>query len=221
MKKILCSIVIICGLQTFVNAQEFRFGLTASPEFCWFGIHGDDIQSDGPRLGFQYGLLFEPTIGSVERYAFSTGIIVNVAGGNISDVDTSLNLEFISNIKAQYIEVPITIKLRTNEVNYMTYYGLFGMTPGINIQARDHIEDGDGNVIAEDLDIRDQTGTENYKLFNVSLTLGAGVEYAMTENTSLTGGIFFQNGFTNVFETSATEENIQLKQFGIRLGVLF
>lgn len=221
MKKILCSIAIICGLQQIVNAQEFRFGLTASPEFCWFGIHGDEIESDGPRLGFQYGLLFEPTIGSVERYAFSTGVIVNVAGGNISDADTATSLEIISNIKAQYIEVPLTIKLRTNEVNYMTYYGLFGMTPGINIQARDHIEDGNGNVLEEDLDIRDQNGTENYKLFNVSLTLGAGVEYAMTENTAITGGIFFQNGFTNVFETAATSENIQLKQFGIRLGVLF
>ena len=221
MKKILCSIMIICGLQQFVNAQEFRFGLTASPEFCWFAIHGDDIQSDGPRIGFQYGLLFEPTIGSVERYAFSTGVIVNVAGGTISDPDSIPSFERFSNIKAQYIEIPLTIKLRTNEVNYMTYYGLFGITPAVNIQARDHIEDGDGNVIEEDLDIRDQNGTENYKLFNMSLTLGAGVEYAMTENTAITGGIFFQNGFTNVFETAATEENIQLKQFGIRLGVLF
>jgi hypothetical protein len=58
-------------------------------------------------------------------------------------------------------------------------------------------------------------------LFNLSLTLGVGAEYSITETTSLTGGIAFQNGFTNVFESSQTDESIRLKQFVFRLGFLF
>ena len=221
MKKIVCLIAIICAFRFSAQAQDFRFGLTASPLFSWFGVGGSELESDGPRLGFQYGLLFEQTIGSVERYAVSTGVIVNITGGNLYATDTISTMEFYSNIKAQYIEIPLTVKLRTNEVNYVTYYGLFGLTPGINIQARYHLEDGDGTVYYDDEDIRDNLDGVEYKLFNLSLTVGAGLEYAMTENTAITGGIFFQNGFLNVFESTATDENIQLKQLGIRLGVMF
>jgi len=135
----------------------------------------------------------------------------------------------------QYIEIPLTIKLRTNEVNYMTYYGLFGLTPGINISARGDVEiDPDPVGISQtDISLKDDNDF-NYKygFFNVSLSVGAGVEYAMTENTAITGGIFFQNGFVNVINDDEStiggvalegrdDNNTTLKQFGIRLGVLF
>jgi opacity protein-like surface antigen len=204
MKKIVCSLAIITLFSGTAIAQEFRFGLTASPLFSWFRVGGEEVESDGPRIGFQYGLIFEPTIGSVERYAFTTGVIVNITGGNLYSTDTS-GKEYYSTVKSQYIEIPLAVKLRTNEVNYMTYYGLFGITPGMNIQARYHLEDGDGNVIIEDDDIRDPTSGDDYNFFNLSLSVGAGVEYAMTENTAITGGIFFQNGFLNVMDNSSTD----------------
>ena len=70
---------------------------------------------------FQYGLLFEPTIGSVERYAISTGVIVNMLGGFLTAEDTTLG-NINTTLRVQYIEIPATIKLRTNEINYFTYW---------------------------------------------------------------------------------------------------
>lgn len=220
MKKIVVVITLTLLTGYTVIAQNFRFGLTASPVFSWFGVGGNEIENDGLKLGFQYGLLFEPTIGGVDRYVFSTGLMINMVGGFLTASD-SVNT-YYSTIRSHYIEVPLTLKLRTNEVNYMRYYGLIGVTPGINIKARYDLEDDNGNLLIDDDNLREKTITgDQWNLFNLSLTLGMGVEYALTETTILTGGIFFQNGFVNVYENSTTSENIQLKQLGLRIGMLF
>jgi len=230
MKKIVCSIAFICVFSGFLQAQQFRFGLTASPVFNWYSIDGDLYSSDGLRFGFQYGILFDQTIGNIERYAFATGLIINMGSGGIAYYDDTTTISTTFTNRVQYIEIPLTIKLRTNEVNYVTYYGLFGLTPGITIKARGDIQfDPDLFGTSEtDIDLRnDNDFNYKYQPVNVSLTIGAGMEYAMTENTALTGGLFFQNGFTNVINdddsgvTGSDDNNTRLKQFGVRLGVLF
>lgn len=72
MKKIILSTLFFCAILSAVQAQQFRFGLTASPVFDWVKVDGELYESVGTKAGFQYGLLFDQTIGSVERYAFST-----------------------------------------------------------------------------------------------------------------------------------------------------
>ncbi|MFI5170747.1 MAG: porin family protein [Chitinophagales bacterium] len=222
MKKIISSALIICAFFTSAMAQEFRFGLTASPVFDWFKVDGDQFENDGTKFGFQYGLLFDQTIGSVERYAFSTGILINYVNGGITGSDTALGLESTLELRVQYIEVPLTIRLRTNEVNYMTYYGQFGLSPGVCIKARGDVS-SNGTLVEEDINFRDKDNIADaqYQLVNVSLTLGAGLEYSLAENTAVMAGIFFQNGFSNVLDDDIDDNNVFVKQFGIRLGVLF
>jgi opacity protein-like surface antigen len=208
------------------EAQEFRLGLTASPVISWFSANGNDVDSDGPRLGFQYGLMVEPTLGGNERYALSTGLMINMVGGFLTAGDDSL--VYNSTLRVQYLELPLAAKLRTNEINYVSYYGLFGLTPGVNIKARYDLKDGNGDFIEdmngdpiEDVNLRGDDLTDKYNLFNLSLTLGAGAEYSITETTTITAGITFQNGFVNVYKSSLTDETIQMKQFVFRLGVMF
>ena len=138
MKKIILSVAIFCMVISTVRAQEFRFGLTASPVFDWLRVEGDQSENIGTKFGFQYGLLFDQTIGSVERYAFSTGLIINYANSGITYIDTVGPVDITSewDAKTQYIEIPLTVRLRTNEINYISYYGQFGVTPGVCIKAR-------------------------------------------------------------------------------------
>ncbi len=224
MKKIILSVAIFCMVIGTVRAQEFRFGLTASPVFDWLRVEGDQSENIGTKVGFQYGLLFDQTIGSVERYAFSTGLIINYANSGITYVDTVGPVDITSewDAKTQYIEIPLTVRLRTNEINYISYYGQFGVTPGICIKARGNYSI-DGTVLYEDINFRetDNESGSQYQMFNVSLTLGAGLEYSMAENTAIMAGIFFQNGFANVIDDDIEDNSSTLKQFGIRLGVLF
>ncbi|HRF77504.1 MAG TPA: outer membrane beta-barrel protein [Chitinophagales bacterium] len=222
MKKIIVTTMFFCALWSTVSAQEFRFGLTASPVFDWARVDGELYENVGTKLGFQYGLLFDQTIGSVERYAFSTGILINYVNVGISSTDTANIISAEWTARSQYIEIPLTIRLRTNEVNYFSYYGQFGLTPGVCIKSRGDLSINDV-AIYEDVNLRDKdnlTGGQ-YQLFNVSLTLGIGAEYSIAENTNLIGGIFFQNGFANILDDDVDDNSAFLKQLGIRVGVLF
>ncbi len=222
MKKIILSIFIFCAVITSLQAQEFRFGLTATPVFDWLKVNGGLYDNAGTQFGFQYGLLFDQTIGSVERYAFSTGIVINYTGEGITSTDTATAITTEWNAKSQYIEIPLTVRLRTNEVNYISYYGQFGLTPGVCIKSRGNLI-VDGTTLYEDVNLRDAnnlTGAQ-YQLLNISLTLGGGIEYSMAENTSIMAGVFWQNGFANILDDNVDDNSALLKQLGVRLGVLF
>ncbi len=222
MKKIIVTTMFFCALWSTVSAQEFRFGLTASPVFDWARVDGELYENVGTKLGFQYGLLFDQTIGSVERYAFSTGIVINYVNVGISSTDTANDISAEWTARSQYIEIPLTIRLRTNEVNYFSYYGQFGLTPGVCIKSRGDLIENDVPVY-EDVNLRDKDNLTDsqYQLFNVSLTLGIGAEYSIAENTNIIGGIFFQNGFANIIDDDVDDNSAFLKQLGIRVGVLF
>ena len=222
MKKIIVTTMFFCALWSTVGAQEFRFGLTASPVFDWARVDGEEYENVGTKLGFQYGLLFDQTIGSVERYAFSTGIVINYVNVGISSTDTANDISAEWTARSQYIEIPLTIRLRTNEVNYFSYYGQFGLTPGVCIKSRGDLTVNDV-ALYEDVNLRDKDNLTDsqYQLFNVSLTLGIGAEYSIAENTNIIGGIFFQNGFANIIDDDVDDNSAFLKQLGIRVGVLF
>ena len=222
MKKIILSTMFFCALWTAVSAQEFRFGLTASPVFDWVRVDGELYENVGTKVGFQYGILFDQTIGSVERYAFSTGVLINYANVGVTSTDTAFDITAEWTARSQYIEIPLSIRLRTNEINYFSYYGQFGLTPGFCIKSRGDLFINDVAFV-EDVNLRDTdnlTGAQ-YQLFNVSLTLGAGTEYSIAENTSIMAGVFFQNGFANILDDDVDDNNTTLKQLGIRIGVLF
>jgi len=222
MKKIILSSLFFCAILTTLRAQEFRFGLTASPVFDWSKIDGGLYEGEGTKVGFQYGLIFDQTIGSIERYAFSTGIIINYVNVGVSVTDTFTDIKTTWTARSQYIEIPLTVRLRTNEINYFSYYGQFGLTPGFCIKSRGDLVVNDVTLV-DDVNLKESdnlTGAQ-YQLFNVSLTLGVGAEYSIAENTNIIAGVFFQNGFANFIDDDVDDNNAYLKQLGIRLGVLF
>ncbi len=220
MKKNISFCLLLIMISTISFGQNFRFGLTFSPQFNWLKAEASNIDKDGMRFGFQYGLLMDFSIKDNERYAISTGFLINHSGGKTIgsfEEGTATAYTLKTNAKLQYIDIPLTVKLKTNEVNYMTYYGLIGVTPSFAIRAR-----GD-KVYEPDPDMK---SFENEKIggdigfANVSLTVGAGVEYSLSENTSVVGGLYFNNGFINIVQDE-DDERTTLNQFGIRIGVLF
>jgi hypothetical protein len=209
-----CSAVLL--LQCLVYSQKVRFGLTASPLFSWYKIDNASIEGDGSRFGFQYGLLVDFNIGEYDRYAFSTGMLVSHNGGNWIASDTA-NKEIVA-IKSmlQYLEIPLTLKLKSNDINYILFYGQFGVTPSVNIRARGDIETtiDTAHFFEENVKVTD------FNIFNMSLSVATGIEYQLTENTSLVAGIFFNNGFLNLFKDD-DDDKITLNNLGIRFAVMF
>lgn len=214
--------------------QGVRFGLTFSPNLSWVKPDGQDNEKTGNRFGYSFGLLVDVPIGDNENYAFATGVLLNNTGGKftttgsydngdtINPVVTNVDLE--STYKLRYIEVPLTIKLKTNEIGYITYFGQIGFGTAFNIRSKADVETVEaitGNVtLEEDRDIGDNTN-----LFKASLIVGGGLEFNITGDTRLMAGIMYNGGFTNIADGVQDNEGkdvkVQQNYIQLSLGVYF
>ncbi len=215
------------------SAQEtydggVHFGLKASPSLAWLRSDTKGLDTDGSKVGFIYGLITEFKF--AQRYAFATGIDIDYRGGkfkSIQNLKTIANEDSIvstsSTYSLQYIEIPITLKLKTNEIGSITYYMQVGVAPGYTIRARMDYESTtqtttsgvvvNSNASDEKVDI-----LEDINNLNVSMILGAGLEYTLSGTTVLLAGLQFSNGFTDIYDGDA---KVNSNYLALNLGVLF
>ncbi|MEE4177972.1 MAG: porin family protein [Bacteroides sp.] len=201
MKKILLSVILLALLAPAafsLDPSGFRFGLKASPSIAWMRPEISNYTSDGLRIGFAYGFVGDIRLG--DFYDFSTGISINMVGGKLVypyqlSVTEQVNLS--RTYKLNYLEIPLTIKMHTQEIGYLTYYGRFGFGFGVNLRSRasDSYESSGDQITIEREDIKSET-----RLLRGSLIVGLGVEYSLGGRTALVGGLTFNNGFTNVLK---------------------
>lgn len=198
--------------------QKFHFGLKVLPSMAWIKPDAKEITRDGSRLGFGYGIQTE--IRFQENYSFATGLQIQYRGGNLKYTDeltlpAGVNNEF--DIKLQYVEIPLTLKMLTNPFGKIRVYGQFGVSPGYLIRAES------SNEINGDNDFMDYAND-----FNMNMIIGSGIEYTISGTTVAFAGIEFNNGFLNVFDKKFSEglsSDAKIKgvsnYLGIHAGVLF
>jgi opacity protein-like surface antigen len=194
----------------------FRLGLTAHPTIGW--VKPDVGKSNGVSLGFSYGIIGD--FNFTENYSFATGLTITTVNGKSTEVITSNNggstpsqQAYELKYKLQYVEVPLTLKLKTVKINEVRYYGQFGLSNGILVGAK---QDADltGGTSTKDVNIKDDT-----KLYRAGLIIGAGAEFEVSGNTSITAGLTFNNGFTDI--TSSKASTVKNHYLGINFGVFF
>jgi hypothetical protein len=221
MKKLFALGLLACSF-TFSKAQEknFQLGFHISPNFSWIAADSEGLESDGMRFGYAYGLVSDFHI--AENYSLSTGFTLLRAGGKINYPDIKEGVlaqtpqnpngevggRTAANVRLNYIQVPLTIKLKTNEIGYMKYFGQFGVAASFNIDAVADEEfdfpnsNNTGTITNEDVDYLDEIN-----LFRASLLVGLGAEYNISGNTSIMFGINFDNGFLNILSDDIYDED--------------
>jgi hypothetical protein len=203
-----------------LNAQSaLRLGVHLDPLATWFSPKTTGIERDGARPGLSGGLIVEYYFD--DNYGFVTGLSITALGGNILFNDSMYITPSGGSavlvpagttvaLHSNYLTIPIALKLTTNEIGYFTYYAQLGLRQWINISAR-ATASGTGlskdNIVAET------------NLFGMSYFFGGGLEYNMGGRTSITAGIFFDNGFVDVL--SNDDYKAVLNYLSIRLGLLF
>jgi hypothetical protein len=245
MKKIVVSLALILGLLAGAQAQEaVRFGFQLSPTFGWMSTDKNTVTTNGTNLGLKLGLIGEFYF--QENYAVTAGLgFAFNAGGTLlhdrageywiksgNEIPDECRNFFRNNppdlkTSIQYVEIPVGLKLRTREFGYLRYFVEPNLGLGFRTQATGDIRNAGDEC--NDLNIR-----EDVALLNVFWGIGAGVEYSVSESTSLVGGIGTQFGFV---DTSRGEDTVFLSGSGsdiimqdpksvvraivLRLGVMF
>ena len=227
MKKLSVALFFIAlAVQGFAQEDEsnIRFGLTLSPQVSWMTAGDGNIENNGAVFGFCYGLLMDVKI--PKNYAFATGIIVSYDGGKLGWTDSTKFNSFPDRLypagtnveyHLQYVEIPLTLRLMTNQIGYITYFGQFGLQAGFNFRSRAGITTPTG---AED-ESRVNFGSD-VTPFNIGLLVGGGFEYEITGNTALTVSLQYFNGFIDVTDDPKEYKvHSGLNHLRLGLGVFF
>ena len=210
------------------SQKKVRIGLEIAPSFSWFKSDYENVENDALKLSNRVGVNFDYNF--FDNYFISTGIFLNWQKGKLKYSDPNIPFEIddktlIFNTVGsgetvsvgyamKYIEIPIGLKLKTNEIGYMTYFAKFGLNSAFNISAI-----GDANQLA----VEDADFSKEVNFINIGYHFGGGAEYALSSNFILTGGLTFQQGFIDV--TSNTKERVKdktiMNQIRLNLGILF
>lgn len=228
---ILTLLILILSSTAFSQVKPFRFGVKVSPNIAWISPDSKDYEKDGSALGFSWGFMAD--ISLTENYFVKTGFNIDYMNAKLkyphqmkleesSDVYTSGSLERKYNLR--YLELPITLKMRTNKFGNIAYWGEMGFGGYFNLKAKsqdDFIPDGSENVFSFEDDIKDDVS-----FMRASAIVGAGIEYFVDESTSLLVSMSFNNGLSNVLSGKNTiDESIkqrgQLYYFQLNIGILF
>jgi hypothetical protein len=224
------------------SESKVRLGLKAQPCYAWLKVKDPAapiLDGDGSKLGFSFGLMADFAL--TKNYFFSTGIDVSYRGGNLkSQADSTLQngnsgdyLRTItsSNASLQYIEIPLTLKMKTNQIGNFIYFGQFGLAPGFNISSKADVHvarqalNNQGQQIAlpngysSTSDVEGQDIKDDINNFNLSMVLALGLEYSLGGTTSVVGAITFNNGFTDVLD--AGDKKAVSNTLGLTIGILF
>jgi hypothetical protein len=220
MKRILIALLLLM-LTVKLNAQEsfnpfngFRLGLTAYPTIGW--VKPEVGKSNGISLGFAYGLLAD--FNFAENYSFATGLTISTINGKNTQIVstgtgpvTQTPYEF--KYKLQYIEVPLTLKLKTARMGDVRWYGQFGLSNDFNISAKQDADVSGKNVS------QDEKISDHIKFYRAGLIIGGGGEFDLSGNTSIAAGLTYNNGFTDILsDKNASARNHYI---GINFGVFF
>jgi opacity protein-like surface antigen len=202
----LLALTLVCASGMYAQDKGTRLGLVVRPSMDWISTTEKGVKNDGSALGFGFGVIADLQLGDNDKYFFSTGAGLNML--SVKTVSTFDSLSFKGTTKLQYVELPITIKLKTAEIGYMTYFGQIGFDAGINVAAKYEPEGGDAVDVADDTN-----------LLRMALVVGGGLEYNFSENTSGLLGLKYSNGFTSINDGDG--DKVKLHYFELTAGVLF
>ncbi len=197
MKRFLVGFVLALVTLT-VNAQHkpFQFGFKAAANIGWFGTNAEHFENEGVKPGFSWG--FVADIFLMENYSVTTGFDMVFLNGTLSypyqeSGESGVTVDYITNtFKTRYIQLPVVLTMKTNEIKGLRYYGQIGGAIGFLISARE-----EGEFVAETIKVGN---SEMMNFLRGSFIFGAGIEYPINGSTYLRSGIQFNNGFTNVLK---------------------
>lgn len=213
-------LVLMC-LATFpVFAQSnFELSFSASPTLNWMSPGINEIQNNKATLGYELGVNADFYFDEDNRYALATGVLISNTGGELTFNPTQ-NFSFAGETFApgtsiryrlQYIEIPFGLKMRTKQFMRWSYWGLFGLTGGVNVSAKGDSSDG----LLDKTDINKEV-----KLFNMALNLGLGAQYDLGDRNALILGLSYKDGFVDVTNRGMGEKTT-VNSLTFKLGLVF
>ncbi len=210
MKKIILLSLLFVLL--FELKAQPKIGLTFSPSVSMSRVKykndvSEDISNDGSALRFKLGL--EADFAITETYSISTGLIFAPKRAGFTR-DITATGRVTEEYKLQYLQIPLTLKLYTNEVmpDIKGYFQLGFL--------------GEIKVFDEALD-DDYTLVTKFRPYDTSFVFGVGAEYGASISSLIYAAIVYNRGLVNIVSerTSANSLTSKLDMLSLQFGIKF
>ena len=227
-KSILILLFWTLVLNSFAQSSKWKIGLRFDPNITWYKPEKDIINT-GAKMRFGFGLAIDKMF--TDNYAFGTGFnVVRIGGGlkyfqeskakpaGVADPADTLVLivDKSRTYDMQFFEVPLTLKLRTNEIGYITYWAQMGIGLGVRIKAtaddqNEVLKRKQGDTFVDDNttkagEVADIDIKENINALRLGFIVAGGIEYNLSGNTSLVAGVGYNNGLNNILKSQAVAD---------------
>ncbi len=207
--------------------QKIRIGIYGDFGLSYLKPKANDYVSDGIRGSYSYGLVVDDNF--TRNYTFSTGVRFSSYGGKLMFNDTiPAQGSTLLKYRVNYLEIPLALKLKTNEMGYFKPFVQIGLNNGFRLSATTDNEftatGASSPTITENVDAVDLTS-----FYRLSLEFGIGSEFSISQSLSAFAILTFQNGLTNSLtgtnwdwtESKETKNSAMFKKFALTVGLLF
>ena len=234
--KRLSILTVLIMFASLVNSQDFRFGLKIAPNVGWVRPTTQTIKANGAAMGFSYGLTGDYYF--KDNYGLNFGLSINSMGSNVM-IDsvhysaTASKAEAYKknigyNYRLQYLELPISLKMKTNEIGYLSYFMTFGLKNSFLTNAKANIE-APGYFAADEKTLINNSENnhlddpayykDDIRGYRASLLISVGAEYSLFGKSSAFAAIAWDNGFVSILKDKKSSANNSF--IGLQLGFLF
>ena len=212
------------------DLDDLSFGLRLSPSISWVDIQHNDATADGAALKFNVGIIADYEINSI--LSIISGVNYNNAGGYAFDNQSLDNTSTKDNYKINYtsVEVPLGLRLQTNNISNTDYYIQGGVSASFILKANEKYKSSIADTEIPSLDIISLTaptyvgffGTIGVE-FTVAKTVGLFIDVTYKNSTS---SIAIGNNYVNptdlVYDHGYTEPiDIRSGSMDFSVGIMF
>ncbi|MBN2747754.1 MAG: PorT family protein [Bacteroidales bacterium] len=208
--------------------KTFRIGVFGETAISWMKPkmdlnHKVQYEADGSRLVAGWGLLFD--VNFTENYTLSTGFRLGGTGGKLTYLDSlgTTAAKLHRKYELRYVDVPIELKLKTNQIGYFTYFFQIGLRPGMRLAA--YVDDK-FDYSNKDDNYSEFDNKKESAFFQLGFNVGLGAEYQISKSFSAFVGLNYRDGLidvlsgTNAFDPTLNE-NAFINQVALTAGFLF
>jgi hypothetical protein len=265
----IAAILLFAGITNLKaqTAPSVKMGVRVSPNFSWMNIQEGPMSNDGLGLGFSYGVTADFAMFKSTNYWMGTELSVSTIPVNVKSNSELRNkvtvalptggtrdsiykypngkVDFKYNI--QYLQIPLTVKMKTDEIGNMKYYFQFGVAPSFAMKKKLSTTTLDSDPIypnnkgisfhdpnKTDDDVYQFSGTQivgspsgeteydfsdNINTVRFPVVIGAGIEYKLTGSTMFHAGLRFDNSISDFFKD--TRVSGRSNMIGLSAGILF
>jgi hypothetical protein len=203
------------GTLSLSAQRDYRFGINIIPALSWFGNESDQFSSGvAGRMGF--GLVAD--IGMNDRISILTGVNYMARGASVENELTG----FSQSIRANYVELPISLKMSTAQFDKMTYFAKFGTIIGFFANSLTTFDAKDPSILPSPMP--DKSGRQTSFLTNI-FQIGLGAEYELRGGTALIASIDYNLSYYNNVRKNRpvlfNDASLRFNHVALTIGIIF